>query len=65
MTNEQAWEIVENWFNKAGKKSIIDFANANNLDIGQNEELLHEDWDEKICDFAFEFLMREGFLISK
>ena len=45
------------WLNESSKADCIHFADSVGLDIGQIDELLHEDWQTKLSSRRVEFLL--------
>ena len=59
-TESKEYEVAEDWVNASTKDSLINYANKKGLNIGQDEDQLHEDWHLKILFAKYDDLQTGG-----
>jgi len=50
LSNQEKLEIASDWHNTQTKPALIKWATDNKLDIGQNLDQLHQDWNSKVIE---------------
>ena len=57
---DEAEERAEGWYNNTKKIDLLDYASTRQIDVGQHNEQLHENWAEIVMKEKAKELFDKG-----